>query len=204
MSTISTTTVIAGHAFDCYVELIHNDNCIARAFGEAKNYELLSSHLETFRQWLNDVKFNPFTSDGNPSDLAFMIAPICPSLLQRKLELKNIQFIKSIKSERGTEATPATDDFLARGQTPEGTYVPNWVFPRDNITAINVNTADKKALITAFKGTGIKQTTVEKLINHRPYESLSVMASDLKFTKAVRQKLQDKLDSGRISFDYSD
>lgn len=85
---VSTTTVLAGHAFDCYIELLHNGNSVARAFGEAKNYELLSGHLQTFEQWLNDVKFNPLISDRTPPDLAFMIAPACPSLLQRKLELK--------------------------------------------------------------------------------------------------------------------
>ncbi len=55
LSAVPTTTVLAGHAFDCYVELLHNDNPVARAFGEAKNYELLSGHLQTFEQWLNDV-----------------------------------------------------------------------------------------------------------------------------------------------------
>ncbi|NJL87064.1 MAG: hypothetical protein HC886_15545 [Leptolyngbyaceae cyanobacterium SM1_1_3] len=88
LSPVSTTKVLSGHAFDCYVELIHNGSPAARGFGEAKNYELLSSHLETFGQWLNDVGFKPSTADGTPSDLAFMIAPTCPSLLQRKLELK--------------------------------------------------------------------------------------------------------------------
>ncbi|MFM6399660.1 MAG: hypothetical protein ACKPFF_23535, partial [Planktothrix sp.] len=70
LSSVPTTTVLEGHAFDCHIELHHNNLCIARAFGEAKNYELLSSHLETFNQWLEDVKFKPSTTDGSPPDLA--------------------------------------------------------------------------------------------------------------------------------------
>ncbi|MEL7039541.1 MAG: hypothetical protein AAFO04_28610, partial [Cyanobacteria bacterium J06592_8] len=97
LSESSTTTIIENHAFDFYVELQHNEECVARAFGEAKNYELLSSHLKTFKQWLDDAKFKAFTSNEHPSDLAFMIAPSCPSLLKRKLELANIQFIESDK-----------------------------------------------------------------------------------------------------------
>ena len=94
LSAVSTTTIIKGRAFDCYVELLHNNTCAARAFGEAKNYELLSDHLKTFNQWLENANFKP---DGTPGDISFMIAPSCPRLLQRKLELKNIQFIKSDK-----------------------------------------------------------------------------------------------------------
>jgi hypothetical protein len=97
LSSVSTTTVLEGHAFDCYVELLHNGNAVARCFGEAKNYELLSSHLKTFNEWLEDVKFNPHPKNGDPQDLAFMIAPSCPSLLKRKLELKNINLITSEK-----------------------------------------------------------------------------------------------------------
>jgi hypothetical protein len=97
LSTISTTTIEAGHAFDCYIKLLHNGRQTAQAFGEAKNYELLSSHLETFKQWLDDVNFQPSRLDGTPQDLAFMIAPSCPPLLQRKLKFQNIQFIQSDK-----------------------------------------------------------------------------------------------------------
>jgi len=95
---VSTTNqTIAGHSFDCYAELKHNGNTVAKAFGEAKNYELIIGHLETFKEWLNDAKFNPFKSDGLPNDLAVMIAPSCSSLLKRKLELANIEYIEAPK-----------------------------------------------------------------------------------------------------------
>jgi hypothetical protein len=179
LSAVSTTTILADHAFDCYVELLHNGNCVARAFGEAKNYELLCGHLETFNQWLEDVNFNPSAPDGTPPDLAFMIAPSCPSLLQRKLELKNIQFIKSDKKTNPT---------------------PN---PKVFSKAININEADKNQLIYAFKGTGIKRTTIDRLINNRQdeiYKNLDNLVSSLNFTPAVKAKLEKKLKDGEICF----
>ncbi|GAB4185987.1 MAG: hypothetical protein Fur006_24860 [Coleofasciculaceae cyanobacterium] len=161
------------------MELRHNGNCVARSFGEAKNYELLTDHLKTFNQWLEDVKFNPSPSDRTPPDLAFMIGPSCPSLLQRKLELKNIQFIKS-------------------------QIVPPPPPPPPPPTAVNINTADKASLIAAFKGTGIKQVTIDKLIQNRQrkfYRNLDGMVSDkLISTPVVRKKLQAKLDNGEICF----
>ncbi|MEH2322805.1 MAG: hypothetical protein V7K32_04255 [Nostoc sp.] len=187
LSAVSTTTVLSGHAFDCYVELLHNATTVARAFGEAKNYELLSGHLQTFEKWLSDVNFKP---DANPPDLAFMIAPSCPSLLHRKLELKNIQFIESKK--------------VSPIPTPASTATPTPTPTSDSTsTAININKADKDRLIVAFKGTGVKQTTIDKLINLRQrksYIQLKSLASDLKFTDAVKKKLQEKLNKGEICF----
>ena len=183
LSAVSTTTVLAGHAFDSCVELLHNGSPIARAFGEAKNYELLSGHLQTFEEWLQDVKFKPSSSDDHPPDLAFMIAPSCPSLLHRKLELKNIQFIKS-----GKVPPTLIQHLTSRLPLP---------------TAININKADKTLLITAFKGTRVNKTTIEKLITLRQrksYINLEDLASDLKFTDAVRKKLQEKLNKGEICF----
>lgn len=185
LSAVSTTTVLSDHAFDCYVELLHNGISVARGFGEAKNYELLSGHLQTFEKWLSDVNFKP---GANPPDLAFMIAPSCPSLLHRKLELKNIQFIESGK--------------VFPIPTPASTPTP----PTDSAsppTIININEADKNRLIVAFKGTGVRLTTIDKLINLRQRKSyirLESLASDLKFTDAVRKKLQEKLDKAEICF----
>lgn len=177
LSAVSTTTVLAGNAFDCYVELLHNGAAVARAFGEAKNYELLSGHLQTFEEWLSDVNFKPVTSDGNPPDLAFMIAPSCPFLLERKLELKNIQFIKSekvLKHEKIDQTPPPT--------------------------AVNINTANKASLTKTFKGTGFGPKSLDKLLSNRPHKSLDDLASKVKFAKAVRQKIQQKIDNGEICF----
>jgi hypothetical protein len=192
-----TTAVLEGHAFDCYVELRHNGNCVARAFGEAKNYELLSGHLETFKQWLEDVKFKPSNSDGNPPDLAFMIGPSCPPLLQRKLELTKIEFIKADKVIALTPTATTT-------QTPAPTpALPPRPIPALPPTAVNINTASKDELIKAFRGTFIKEATVDKLINyrqHKQYGNLDDLASDLKSTPSVQAKIKKKLDEGEICF----
>ncbi|MBD2667297.1 hypothetical protein [Richelia sinica] len=189
LSGVSTTTIMANHAFDCYVELMHNGNTVARAFGEAKNYELLGSHLNIFSQWLEDVKFKPSKYDGSPSDLAFMIAPSCPTLLQRKLEIKNIWFIQSDKI------------------VPLDIPTVNWIFVTDTIKeendSINVNKANKAELTTAFKGTGIKQITIDKLINKRKekeFENLDQMVTILNLTPNVKQKLEYKLKNNKICF----
>lgn len=182
LSSVPTTTVLEGHAFDCHIELHHNNLCIARAFGEAKNYELLSSHLETFNQWLEDVKFKPSTTDGSPPDLAFIIAPSCPSLLQRKLELKNIYFIQSNKV-----VTPVIE--------PDETF---------NITSgVDINTAEKDLIVNAFKGTAIKKATIDRLMqlrSNKNYKNLDELAADLKLTQNAKQKLQNKVDDGKICF----
>ncbi|WP_071192516.1 hypothetical protein [Trichormus sp. NMC-1] len=213
LSVVSTTTVQANHAFDCYVELMHNGNTVARAFGEAKNYELLSSHLETFSEWLKDVTFKPSNYDGNPPDLAFMIAPSCPTLLQRKLELKNIQFIQSekivavnfINSDNVIETELQADTTT----NSNNSKTPNWVFSNhvnqttNTNNSINVNTAGKVELTAAFKGTGIKQGTIDKLINKRQQrnlDNLDKMVEALKLTANVKQKLQKKLDKNEICF----
>ncbi|MBR8836505.1 MAG: hypothetical protein DSM106950_21425 [Stigonema ocellatum SAG 48.90 = DSM 106950] len=207
LSTVSTTTVIAGHAFDCYVELLHNGKAVARAFGEAKNYELLSSHLDTFNQWLDDANFNPSISDGNPPDLAFMIAPSCPPLLKRKLELKNIRFIQSdqviIKVVPDPITIAETKALVGNEQNAEK---PNSIFSNfdTNVPNIknptNINTANKAELTAAFRGTGIKQVTIDKLIMRRPYQDLNIMTSKFNFTLAVKLKLRDKLKEQEICF----
>lgn len=210
LSAVSTTRVLEGHAFDCYVELLHNGNCVARAFGEAKNYELLSGHLQTFDKWLEDVKFKPSPADGTPPELAFMIAPSCPSLLQRKLELKNIQFIKSDKkidatvvasneltaNKQNNETSTETKESTVSKPNSSSTSTPNWVFSK----AVNINTANSDSLIAAFKGTGVYKTTIIKIIKQRPYKDLDELASKLKFTQAVKTKLNKKLNDGDICF----
>ncbi|MBE9231462.1 hypothetical protein IQ231_07110 [Cuspidothrix issatschenkoi LEGE 03284] len=207
LSVPSTTTVIANHAFDCYVELIHNDYIVAKAFGEAKNYELLSGHLQTFTQWLEDVNFEPAKSNGHPPDLSFMIAPSCPPLLQRKLELKNIKFIQSEKRVNDSFDYVLSDPPFGNNIN----YIPNWTFSNSGNNTntinthnpINVNKANKLELTSAFKGTGIKQGTIDKLINKRQQlnlDNLDTMAEALKLTSNVKQKLQTKLDKNEICF----
>jgi hypothetical protein len=88
------TTVHLTHAFDCYAELHHNERCVARCFGEAKNYDLLKSHFDTFKQWLDDENYN---AHETPPELAFMIAPGCSPLLERKLGIANISFLQAEK-----------------------------------------------------------------------------------------------------------
>lgn len=170
--------------------------------------------MKTFDQWLEDVKFKPSASDGTPPDLAFMIAPSCPSLLQRKLKLKNIQFIKSDKKTDATpvetnvptanvqndETSTGMEDSTGSKSTSSSTSTPNLVFSKDNTNAVNINTGDKVLLTKTFKGTRVKDATIDKLIKYRPYVNLKAMASYLNFTDTVRKKLQAKLDNGEIYF----
>jgi hypothetical protein len=56
------------------------------------------------------------------------------------------------------------------------------------------NKAEKASLIEAFRGTRVNKTTINKLISLRQrksYINLQGLVSDLKFTDAVRKKLQE-------------
>jgi hypothetical protein len=196
LSSVSTTTVLQGHAFDCYIQLDHNNTCVARAFGEAKNYELLSSHLETFNQWLEDVKFRPLTTDGTPPDLAFIIAPSSPSLLQRKLELKNICFIQSDKVITPPIPTKCVDINTAEKDLKV-------ITPPIPTKCVDINTAEKDLIVNAFHGTRMRETKIDKLMQLRMskfYKNLDELATDLKLTQNAKQKLQKKVDDGKICF----
>lgn len=173
ISVSQTTTSIENHAFDCYVELLHNDSCVARAFGEAKNYTLLSSHLTTLDKWLQDVKFKP---QASPPELAFLIAPSCASLLQRKIELKKITFLESEK-------------IIEVGISVLG-----------NDSGTDINTASKEEIIIAVKGSGIKTTTVDSIVEKRSFNGLDDLVTKLKFTDNVKKKLEAKLKGGKIRF----
>lgn len=183
ISTSSTTKILNNHAFDCYVELLHNGSCVARAFGEAKNYQLLSSHLKTFELWLQDVNFNP---ESNPPELAFLIAPDCASLLKRKIDLKNIGFLKCEKVE--SEEIKKTIDH-------EMTLIVD-----ANNSGTDINTAPKEDIINAVRGSGIRATTIDSIVNKRKFNDLDDLAIKLKFTDNIKKKLQDKLNAGKIRF----
>jgi hypothetical protein len=173
LSEVSNTTILTGNTFDCYLELLHNDTVVAKAFGQASNYELLGRHLQVLEESLKKVNFQP--SSDAPCDLAFLIAPACSSLLRRKLENKKIQFIE-YKNQTTEIATNKK---------------------------ININTASKSSLIAAFRGTGVRETTIDKLMDRRrqrKYTDLKDLASDLRFTPAVKTKLQAKLERGEICF----
>jgi hypothetical protein len=147
---------------------------------ELANYELLSGHLEIFSQWLNEVNFKPFSIDGNPPDLAFMIAPSCPSLLKRKLEFENIRFIEANKI-----------------------IIDPKVVTIEEIVPINLNKADKVSIVFVFKGTRIQGTTIDKLINFREdktYENLDELASRIKLTPKAKQILEEKMNKNEICF----
>ena len=186
---MSTTKIPKGHAFDCYIELLHNGSKVAIEFGEAKNYELLSSHLEIFNQWLHDAEFKPIRDDLSPPDLAFMIAPSCPSLLQRKLELKNINFIKSEKVVASKDSDQKTKEFSSSLNIN---------------TAVNINTASQKLIVSVLKGSSIRLQTIEKLVKIRtdnPFNSLDELTSRLNIkSDNVKQKLLAKLKDNKICF----
>ena len=123
-----------------------------------------------------------------------MIAPSCPPLLKRKLELKNIQFIKSDKVISTPTPIPTS--------IPTATPIPTQT-PTATPFLINLNKANKSELTKAFKGSNIKQTTIDKLIGDRNttiYCDIDDMAFRLKLTTAAKKKLQTKFDKGEISF----
>ncbi|MEB3343664.1 hypothetical protein [Okeania sp.] len=228
--TFDTTNSIPGkktgknHALDCYVELRHNGTQVARGFGEAKNYELLSSHLQIFSDWLDDFEFNPYPLDNTPPDLAFMIAPSCPSLLAKKLKSKNIEFIeadKELSPPTNKLSPPPEMNINISGQEKSQLILPTPTSkpeintnisgeketpPPTSIlskTGININTANESELRTAFRGSGVKKTTIQKLIKNREsnhYKDLAHLVSDMRFTNNVKAKLQEKLDKREICF----
>ncbi|MDB9306855.1 hypothetical protein PN488_21205 [Nodularia spumigena CS-591/12] len=186
----STTTLIGGHAFDCYVELRHNGECVARAFGEAKNYELLSSHLKEFTKWLEDTNFKSSNYGGKPPDLAFMIAPSCPELLHRKLELKNIDFIQW---EKVVEASSDTNHQTKNSNNQSQSYStekPNTVV-LNYLPTSSVELAWK--IFTFISEENNQQITLEEL--KRKYESFQLplsevnLNSDSSSTKSIEHPL---------------
>lgn len=187
LSPVSTTKILGNHAFDCYVELLHNGFPVARCFGEAKNYELLKSHLDTFDQWLQDVKFKGSASD-NMSDLAFMIAPSCPGLLKRKLELKNIHFIQF-------------DKVIAESLTGTTGTIENTQLTLNNIS-LNLNTADSTTIKSLLRGTGIKGQTkfTDALIQFRPFEDLADLSVKVALSSKAKSLLETKLSNKEICF----
>ncbi|MCT7951025.1 hypothetical protein NG798_14600 [Ancylothrix sp. C2] len=208
------------HAFDCYVELLHNGYAVAKAFGEAKNYDLLSKHLTTFDEWLKDAKFTPFSVNGNPPDLAFIIAPSCQSLLLKKLEIKNIEFIQADKQLK--LLLDSIDQILHKVDNPELYKIDHPEPPLDGeideaepkkaqpignqvppTKPVNINTASKEELVQAFRGVGMRQNTIDLIIELRQdkrHTDLHKLIEDVKSTDNVKQKLQTKLDNGEICF----
>jgi hypothetical protein len=173
-----TTTVIKNHAVDCYAELWHNEHVVAKAYGEAKNYNLIKEHIDTFHEWLNDFEFYR-QSTKTPRNLAFFIAPGCSDLQRRKIELKYITFIE----EQKIIESPTI-----------GNDEPN--------SPVNINTADQTAITKALKGTKIKGNTINKLISDRAkqkYRDLDDFVARMRWSGEVRQRIQTKMDDGSIS-----
>jgi DNA uptake protein ComE-like DNA-binding protein len=188
----TSTTVIKNHAVDCYAELWHNGHEVAKVYGEAKNYSLTKEHIDTFQQWLTDFKYEPISTDGNPPDLAFIVSPSCTSLQQRKLKIKSIEFIEVEKIIEPTPLKIEEPEIKGNSSVGKISVVQHMV---------SINKADKNLLINALKGTGIRKPTVDKLIDNRPYNGLEDLATKIKFSKSVKDKLEAKVSSGEICFD---
>ena len=194
LSISSTTSSIGGHAFDCYLELRHNGSCVARAFGEAKNYDLLSSHLTTFEKWLQDVNFNP---DAACPELAFLIAPDSALLLQRKIQLKKIVFLQSDKVEDIIKPKVDIEPVDSNNKTNSNDDT------EEDSQGIDINSATKKDITLAFKGTGVKSATIDKILKKRDdskFDGLDDLFTKMTFTNAVREKLQEMQDKKKIWF----
>ncbi len=235
-----TTTNLGSHNFDGYAELRHNGEVIAKAFGEAKNYELLTSHFTTFRDWLADVRF-----DGKKSipDLAYLFAPGCPNLLELKIKNTEIEFYLLPKeTERQLESSADSSEVLKPLETKDSnnltqtdsvvstpshtqvfttdTEVPKEINSLDVTPAevealpeipetftkksgVNINTASVGDLIKAFKGSGMRNNTIQRITDRRDeitYKNLDDLLQGLGSTNKVKNKLQQKLDNGEIYF----
>ncbi len=185
LSEVSTTTILENHAFDCYVELLHNGVRVGRCFGEAKNYELLSSHLATFDQWLRDVRFRGSVSDPT-FDLAFMIAPSCPALLQRKLDLKNIHFIQSDKIQSDKVISIPSTTVKDNSSTNQ-VIQPNLL-----VELVDLNTSSDEAVRSAFKGMRIQTKIINDIVKNRPFSDIEDLGRRIKITNATKDKLKSK------------
>lgn len=187
-----TTTIIRGikeHAIDCYAELWHNGHQVAEAYGEAKNYPLTKEHIDTFHQWLAEFSYEPFPTDGNPPDLAFVISPSATDLQKRKLKIKGIEFIEL---ER-------IDDLPANIEKENGDRKkPD---PESSSNRISINTSSETILKTTLKADRFQAKTVEKLIASRPYKDFNDLVSKTRFGSSIQKKLQDKINRGEIYLD---
>jgi len=186
-----TTTVIRNHAVDCYAELWHNDHEIAIAYGEAKNYSLTKEHIGTFQKWLIDFNYDPTSVDGNPPDFAFIISPSCTTLQQKKLKLKSIEFIKAEKMIHPLPSITIDQKGEEEESDEESKATQN---------GIDLNNAEKSAVINGLKGTRIQEKTIDKLIQNRTYVDLKDLANKMRFSKIIKDKLQTKIESGKIYF----
>lgn len=187
-----TTTHLAGHNFDSYAELRHNGEVIAKAFGEAKNYELLTEHFKTFRDWLEDCGFQP---NRDIPDLAFLFAPTCPELLRLKIANSEIEWQMLPREVDSQHSSLSSQD-----TAPEVIQEPNAPSPQ---SGVDINTASVEELVSAFQGSSMRRSTIEKLVENRDnqqYVSLDRLIQDLGSTENVKAKLQQKLEEGIIYF----
>lgn len=102
-----------------------------------------------------------------------MIAPSCPSLLKRKLEIQNIQFIEADKIIEQIKKVDETDKEKSNSEEIKKTKEEPIIIL--NLDVININKASIDKIITAFRGSGMRKATIEMLILRRdkkPYKDL--------------------------------
>ncbi|MBW4694084.1 MAG: hypothetical protein KME27_20255 [Lyngbya sp. HA4199-MV5] len=190
-----TTTIIRGvkdHAVDCYVELWHNGHQVAEAYGEAKNCPLIKEHIDTFHKWLAEFSYEPFSTDGNPPDLAFIISPSATDLQKRKLKIKGIEFIAEERIDDNSSNTKT--EVSNESKEPDLRAIASG-------NGISINKSSEAILKAALKTARFQAKTIDRLIKSRPYESFKDLVFKTGFSPSIRKKLQDKIDSGDISFD---
>lgn len=187
-----TTTIIRGikdHAMDCYAELWHNGHQVAEAYGEAKNYPLTKEHIDTFHQWLAEFSYEPFSTDGNPPDLAFVISPSATDLQKRKLRIKGIEFIELERIDN-----PPADAEKENGDGKEPDL-------ESSSNRISINKSSETTLKNTLKTDRFQAKTIGKLIAGRPYKDFNDLVSKTGFGSSIQKKLQDKINRGEIYFD---
>ncbi|WP_051469941.1 toll/interleukin-1 receptor domain-containing protein [Fischerella sp. PCC 9605] len=178
-------------SFGCYATLEENGNIVARAYGGARNYELLKLYVDNFIHQLDVENYKPISSNIKPHDIAFIIAPACSLYLNKILENKKIVWVNpSNKEKNNTGETLNTKD----NSTNETLSI-----------CIDINIIDmdeKEKLSEAFKGTGIGDKIIEEIIRNRPYKNLDDLASrKIRFLGSTRiQEIKKKIDNDQLCF----
>ncbi|HEY9695685.1 MAG TPA: hypothetical protein V6D10_00200 [Trichocoleus sp.] len=189
-----TTTSYLNHNLDCYGELRHSNSVVAHVYGEAKNYSLIQEHIDTFGEWLRDFDYRFHTQ--SPCDLAYIVASSCSFLQEQKLAKKNIKFIqveKILDEENGAE--------FALQKTEEKNFPSSFTVNVSTADkAVDINTADKALLIKVFKGTRIRESTINKIYESRKFKDLDDLFAKISPADSTRQKIQEKFDDGIIYF----
>ncbi|BAZ51088.1 hypothetical protein NIES4103_37110 [Nostoc sp. NIES-4103] len=186
-------------SFGCYATLLNqNGNIVANAYGGARNYNLLRVFLDNFIDQLEKENYRPNSSNAEPPDIAFIIAPDCSVFLKKILESKKIEWINSSKEIPSVELVdiPATNKTATDKIREKNNSI--------KINPVDINMDDKKYLLEVFKNggrTAIGSKIIDEIIANRPYKDLEELVNKVKNIGPQRRKIiQEKLNEDQIAF----